>query len=52
MAKIVDSLQAASQHAWLAILPRLNETFIALARELKPSRSRPRIALELGAVGA
>jgi hypothetical protein len=50
--EIVDSLQAASQHAWLAILPRLNETFIALARELKPSRSRPRIALELGAVGA
>jgi hypothetical protein len=50
--EIVDSLQVAIHETWQRSLLRLQQAFIALARERRPSRSRYRIALEMGAVGA
>ena len=50
--EIVDALQLADVAHWHHILSRLTEVLTPFARERKPSRSRPRIALEMGAIGA
>lgn len=49
---VVDALAAPGRATWNAVLPLVGTALIAIARELKPSRSRKRIALQLGAVGA
>jgi Transposase DDE domain len=49
---LVDALALSTRNAWAQLLPILSRALIGLARELKPSRSRPRIALHLGAIGA
>jgi hypothetical protein len=49
---IVDALAAATTCAWIRVSQAVGHALVLLARELKPSRSRPRIALNLGAVGA
>lgn len=49
---LVDALAAVAPAAWSRVIASVGAVFIAVAREVKPSRSRPRIALELGAVGA
>lgn len=49
---IIDALAAATCCAWLRVAHAVGLALAQLARELKPSRSRPRIALNLGAVGA
>ena len=48
---IVDAL-ASGPVAWNSVVRRIGAALSIVARELKPSRSRPRIALELGAIGA
>jgi hypothetical protein len=50
--EIVDALASLCHDAWTRTTRVVTAALLALARELKPSRSRPRIALELGAVGA
>jgi hypothetical protein len=50
--EIVDSLASLSHEVWSRTTATATAALPALARELKPSRSRKRIALELGAVGA
>jgi Transposase DDE domain len=49
---IIDALAATTRRAWFRISHAVGLAIVQLARELKPSRSRPRIALNLGAVGA
>ena len=49
---IIDALAAPTTHAWIRVSQAVGRALAQLARELKPSRSRPRIALNLGAVGA
>ena len=49
---IVDALAAATTCAWIRVSQAVGIALVRLARELRPSRSRPRIALNLGAVGA
>jgi hypothetical protein len=49
---LTDALATATQTAWTKVLGRVSAVLIDLARERRPSRSRPRIALKLGAVGA
>ena len=49
---IIDALAAPTACSWLRVSRDVGQAIAALARELKPSRSRPRIALHLGAVGA
>jgi hypothetical protein len=49
---IVDALAAATTCAWVRVSRAVGRALALLAREFKPSRSRPRIALNLGAVGA
>jgi hypothetical protein len=49
---IIDALAAPTTHAWTRVSQAVGLALAQLARELKPSRSRPRIALNLGAVGA
>jgi hypothetical protein len=49
---IIDALAAATNRAWIRVSQAVGRALVLLARELKPSRSRPRIALNLGAVGA
>jgi len=48
---IVDALASGSV-AWNSVVHRIGDALSIVARELKPSRSRPRIALQLGAIGA
>ena len=49
---IIDALAAATCCAWARVSQAVGLALARLARELKPSKSRPRIALNLGAIGA
>ena len=49
---IIDALASASLSAWRSVAKTVGQALALLAREFKPSRSRPRIALNLGAIGA
>lgn len=49
---IIDALAAPTVGAWLRVSQAVGVALVRLARERKPSRSRPRIALKLGAIGA
>ena len=49
--EIVDALASTSHAAWARASALVGEAIISIARERKPSRSRHRIALRLGAVG-
>jgi Transposase DDE domain len=49
---VVDALASSSRAVWAATITAVGATLIGIARELKPSRSRQRIALKLGAIGA
>ena len=49
---IVDALASCSRTAFADLLVHMTPTLLAIAREQKPSRSRTRISLILGAVGA
>jgi hypothetical protein len=37
---------------WQVVFDRIGQALTAIARELRPSRSRRRIALQFGAIGA
>lgn len=50
--EIVDALASLSHDVWTRTVRTVSAALLALARELKPSRSRRRVALALGAVGA
>jgi hypothetical protein len=50
--EIVDALASLSHEVWTSATAAVSAAFLALARELRPSRSRPRVALALGAAGA
>jgi hypothetical protein len=50
--EIVDALASRSHEVWSRTTRTVTAALLALARELKPSRSRMRIALALGAAGA
>ncbi len=49
--EIVDALATTSRTAWARAAMLVGEAVMVIARELQPSRSRPRIALRMGAVG-
>jgi hypothetical protein len=49
---LVDALAATGRATWDAVVRSAGEVLVTVARELKPSRSRQRIALKLGAIGA
>jgi hypothetical protein len=49
---LVDALASLSRAAWLHVVATIGPVLVALARERQPSRSRMRIALKLGAIGA
>jgi hypothetical protein len=49
--EIVNALASTSRAAWARASAAVGDAFMVIAREKKPSRSRPRIALRLGAVG-
>lgn len=49
---LVDALASLSRAAWAAIVTTVGDALVDLARERQPSRSRKRIALKLGAIGA
>lgn len=49
---IVDALSRLRSDAWNALVGSIGPVLVALAHELKPSRSRRRIAWKLGAIGA
>ena len=49
---IIDALAASTCCAWIRVSQAVGLALARLAREFKPSRSRPRIALNLGAIGA
>jgi hypothetical protein len=49
---IIDALAATTSCAWFRVSHAVGLALVQLARELRPSRSRPRIALNLGAIGA
>lgn len=49
---IVDALASLSHEVWTRATAAVSAALLALARELKPSRSRQRVALALGAAGA
>lgn len=49
---LVDALASSTATAWTRTVAAIGGVLFAFARELKPSRSRPRIALKLGAIGA
>lgn len=50
--EVVDGLAAAARSTWTRVIGEVGMVLAVIARELKPSRSRQRIALKLGAVGA
>jgi hypothetical protein len=50
--EIVDGLASSTRAAWSELMTIVGDALVGLARELKPSRSRSRIALKLGAIGA
>lgn len=49
---IIDTLLGAHLKSFPALLSDIGDAFMQLAREKKPSRSRPRIPLQMGAFGA
>lgn len=49
---LVDALASGSRALWNHAVDLVGDNLIALARELKPSRSRSRIGPKLGAIGA
>jgi hypothetical protein len=49
---LVDALASARRDAWAQVLALLGADLVPFARERKPSRSRKRIGIKLGAVGA
>jgi hypothetical protein len=49
---LVDALASSNREVWTSVVSTIGSALVALARERKPSRSRPRIALKLGAIGA
>jgi Transposase DDE domain len=49
---IVDALLGSGPKPWTKLLVDIGEAFMQLARERKPSRSRGRIPLKMGAFGA
>ena len=49
---LVDALASSIATVWTRTVAPIGGILFAFARELKPSRSRPRIALILGAIGA
>jgi hypothetical protein len=49
---VVDALAGAARPTWVRVVGLVAAALAAVARELKPSRSRSRIALKLGAIGA
>jgi hypothetical protein len=49
---LVDALASSSLTAWTAVVTTVSAALVKLARERHPSRSRKRIALKLGAIGA
>ena len=50
--EIVDALAAPTRVAWERVASVVGKALVAFARERHPSRSRSRIALKLGAIGA
>lgn len=50
--ELVDGLAVSNRTAWTELIGTVGDVLIGLAREHRPSRSRPRIALKLGAIGA
>jgi len=50
--ELVDALAAPGRAAWERVVSTVGSALVALARERHPSRSRQRIALKLGAIGA
>ena len=50
--ELVDALAAPSRAAWERAVSAVGSALVVLARERRPSRSRQRIALKLGAIGA
>ncbi len=50
--ELVDALAAPGREAWERVVSTVGSALVALARERRPSRSRQRIALKLGAIGA
>ena len=50
--EIVDALATSTPAACKRALRIVADSIAMLAREVRPSRSRPRIALQFGAVGA
>lgn len=49
---LVDAFASLSKRAWKVVVTTVGQALIELARERQPSRSRKRIALKLGAIGA
>lgn len=50
--ELVDGLASSTNATWHELLLTVGDVLVGLARELKPSRARHRIALKLGAIGA
>jgi len=50
--ELVDGLASSTRAEWRQLMVRVGDVLVELARERKPSRSRQRIALKLGAIGA
>ena len=50
--ELVDALGSAARDAWVKLLALVRSHLVPFARERKPSRSRKRIGLKLGATGA
>lgn len=50
--ELVDALASVGREAWADVLALLGADLVPFARERKPSRSRRRIGLKLGATGA
>jgi len=49
---IVDALASLNHDAWARTTRAVSAALLAIAREIKPSRARPRVGIDLGAVGA
>jgi hypothetical protein len=50
--ELVDALASVGRDAWAEVLALLGADLVPFARERRPSRSRKRIGIKLGAVGA
>jgi hypothetical protein len=49
---LVDALALSTRTTWAGVVATVGAVLVGIAREIKPSRSRQRIALKLGANGA